>query len=97
MANNGNPDALSVVAGSVGECGICHVINRPAGTKQQPTTEHPHNAQLIAAAPELLEALKEIHKLWCCPSPKRMKDWEARCDVMDDYARKAIKKAEGTT
>ena len=60
MAVNGNPDALMVVAGAIGECGICHVINRPAGTKDQPTTEHPHNARLIAAAPELLAALKNL-------------------------------------
>ena len=53
------------------------------------------NARLIAAAPEMLEALKEIHKLWCCPAPKTMRDWSARCDVMADYARAAIAKAEG--
>lgn len=53
------------------------------------------NARLIAAAPELLEALKEIHKLWCCPAPHRLKDWSARCDVMADYARTAIARAEG--
>ena len=53
------------------------------------------NARLISAAPDLLEALQEIHKLWLCPQPKRIKDWAARCDVMADYARKAIAKAEG--
>ena len=60
MANDGNPDALMVVAGTIGSCGICHVINRPAGTKAQPTTEHPYNARLIASAPELLESLREL-------------------------------------
>lgn len=53
------------------------------------------NARLIAAAPEMLEALREIHKRWCCPEPSRLKDWSARCDVMADYARAAIAKAEG--
>lgn len=43
----------------------------------------------------LLEALRDIHKLWCCPPPKRLKDWSARCDVMADYARQALAKAEG--
>jgi hypothetical protein len=52
------------------------------------------NAHLIAAAPTMLEALRDIHKLWCCPAPKRMKDWSARCDVMADYARKALAQAE---
>ena len=42
----------------------------------------------------LLEALSEIHKLWACPTPKTLKDWSARCDVMADYARAAIKAAE---
>jgi len=49
----------------------------------------------ITADPDLLTALKEIHKLWLCPEPKRIKDWSARCDVMADYARRAIAKAEG--
>lgn len=47
------------------------------------------------AYPVLLNALVEIHKLWCCPAPRTLKDWSARCDVMADYARKAIAKAEG--
>jgi hypothetical protein len=57
--------------------------------------EQKANARLMAAAPDLLEACKEIHKLWCCPPPKRIKDWSARCDVMADYARQAIAKAQG--
>lgn len=55
------------------------------------------NARLIAAAPELLEALMEIHKLSLCPTPNRIRDWSARVDVMADFARKAIAKAEGRT
>lgn len=41
----------------------------------------------------LLEALTDIHKLWLCPAPKTLRGWAARCDVMADYARKAIAKA----
>lgn len=67
---------------------ICD-FRRPMGA------EYRANARLIAAAPEMLEALREIHKLWCCPAPKTMRDWSARCDVMTDYARAAIAKAEG--
>lgn len=44
---------------------------------------------------EMLEALREIHKLWCCPAPRTLCDWSARCDVMADFARGAIAKAEG--
>ena len=51
------------------------------------------DAKLFAEAQALKAALTEIHKLWCCPAPKRLKDWEARCDVMADYARQAIARA----
>jgi len=43
----------------------------------------------------LVEAVREIHKLWCCPAPKRIADWSARCDIMADVARKALALAEG--
>ena len=47
------------------------------------------------AGRQALEALIEIYKIWQCPKPKTMADWSARCDVMADYARQAIKQAEG--
>lgn len=76
----------------LGESLIAESPHTPWG----PSTEERHaNAQLIAAAPDMFEALAEIHKLWCCPEPKRMADWAARCDVMADFARKAMAKAGG--
>ena len=93
MANDGNPDALMVVAGAIGECGICRIINRPAGTKQQPTSEHPHNARLLAAAPELLEALSALTE-WGCTHTSPL-DPNSPHELLI-AARAAIAKAEGT-
>lgn len=66
---------------------VCKFTNREMADKY---------GKLFEAAPELLDALKEIHQLWGCPHPKRLSDWQARCDVMADYARKAMRMVEGT-
>ena len=79
------------------DCGVkvpIAYMDRKAGNGTLPC-ERDANAYLIAAAPELLDALLEIHKLYLCPTPKTMRDWSARVDVMADFARKAIAKAEG--
>ena len=64
------------------------------GKEESKILRQEHNA-LVNDCCGMLEALKEIHKLWCCPNPKRIKDYAARCDVMADFARTAIAKAEG--
>lgn len=56
------------------------------------TDEQRELERLRSINTELLEALSNIHKLYLCPAPKTMRDWFARCDVMADYARKAIAK-----
>lgn len=85
-----------VVHGRVKSCEIGGFL--AVGRADEPPTAYVavlDDAKLYAAAPDMFEALSEIHKFWCCPQPKRMKDWSARCDAMADCARKAIAKAEG--
>ena len=54
------------------------------------------SAELLAdTRVAMYNALREIHKFWLCPEPKRMRDWSARCDVMNYEAHKAIAIAEG--
>ena len=54
------------------------------------------NCDLIAAAPDLLEALKDIFKANLCPEPKTLKGWAQRNSFIDRTVRNAINKAEGS-
>lgn len=54
--------------------------------------ENGHNARLIAAAPELLEALKELKKWWNTPAHVRA-DWNELKKIMDAAIAKAESRA----
>ena len=52
---------------------------------------------LFAAAPELLDALKDVFKALLCPEPKTLKGWAQRNALIDQITRNALNKAEGST
>ena len=54
------------------------------------------NCDLIAAAPDLLEALRGIFKAQLCPEPKTLKAWAQRNILIDGIVRKALNKAKGS-
>ena len=74
-------------------------------TRHQDDDDMPHdeeraNAQLIAAAPEMLEALKDARRMLETASryfPKSIKhaDRFSLCNVLANSVNKAIRKAEG--
>lgn len=59
--------------------------------------EQKANAHLIAAAPEMLEALKAVDTWFSSPSPSSEEhlDWLSFCDNQLNLVRQAIAKAKG--
>jgi hypothetical protein len=53
------------------------------------------NMRLMAAAPEMLEALNSVFRMLLGPEPKTLKGWAQRCSFIDRTVRNALNKAEG--
>ena len=66
---------------------VCQIIETPDG-------EDHANAALIAAAPELLQALREVESLFFNQGDTRPYTWQERLPILA-RARAAIAKAEG--
>lgn len=65
-------------------------VGRTVAACPEALDEGEDNARLLAAAPELLEALQELHALICGEFPGLLEG-----DYRDDMARAAIAKATG--
>lgn len=85
---NNNSERVKVTG--PGWSDFAKVVVRMSGTGRD-SPEGWANANLIAAAPELLEALKLLHGELFGPKP------DERRDVIDGMCRRAIAKAEGRT
>ncbi len=55
------------------------------------------NARLMAAAPEMLEALDSVFRMLLGPEPKTLKGYAQRCSFIDRTVRNALNKAEGSS
>lgn len=68
-----------------------------SGHEHKLSAEACANMRLMAAAPELLDALKDVFKALLCPEPKTLKGWAQRNALIDQITRNALNKAEGST
>lgn len=59
--------------------------------------ERKANAQLMAAAPEMLEALDSVFRMLLCREPKTLKGYSQRCSFIDRTVRNVLNKAEGSS
>lgn len=81
-----------ILEGYSEKLGISHWGNSPDAQKERSVDEIVANARLIAAAPDLLEALKDLLKEQPSECPTYcFREWELSIDA----ARDAIAKAEG--
>jgi hypothetical protein len=93
------PWQVRTIDGSIGHIetldGVAVANAEIVGTLRQPNTaERKANAALISAAPELLEALEKIARIYEDPEPTSMNELTFRAYDMRCIARAAIAKAK---